>query len=161
MLCFLVHFGCPYLSYSYTRYQNFLHNTCQVLHKMITWLYSYTRILIDRRDRSPDANPHRHDDERRTGSPAPTRAAHPGANHPRTRTTRTTHMKHHMTKVTLTSPASSFGNLTTSEREVLEILRRRGGATWAWELFRLCGCTPSTLDSLAQKGQIAINQEAL
>lgn len=69
-------------------------------------------------------------------------------------------MKNHMTKIRLTTspPASPANDLTASEQEVLEILQRRGGVAWAWELFRLCGCSPSQLDNLRAKGYITMTR---
>ncbi|MDF5707992.1 MAG: primosomal protein N' [Nostoc sp. S4] len=58
--------------------------------------------------------------------------------------------------VTLT--ASTDQNLTTRQREILEVLRRSGGELWQNELLQICNASSSILKSLAQKGYIVIEE---
>ena len=47
-------------------------------------------------------------------------------------------------------------DLTTRQREILEVLRRRGGEVWQSELLQICNTSTSTLKTMAQKGYIVI-----
>ncbi len=49
-------------------------------------------------------------------------------------------------------------DLTPRQREVLEVLRRRGGDLWLSELLQICSTSSSTLKALEQKGYITIEQ---
>ncbi|MBD2776237.1 primosomal protein N' [Iningainema tapete] len=49
-------------------------------------------------------------------------------------------------------------DLTTRQREILEVLRRRGGELWQNELLLACSTSTSTLKALEQKGYI-VTQE--
>ncbi|AHJ28277.1 primosomal protein N' [Nodularia spumigena CS-584] len=51
------------------------------------------------------------------------------------------------------------GDLTTRQREILEILRRRGGELWQTELLQICHASSSTLKTMAQKGYIVIEDK--
>ncbi|MHC5611553.1 MAG: primosomal protein N' [Nostoc sp.] len=48
--------------------------------------------------------------------------------------------------------------LTTRQREILEVLRRRGGELWQNELLVICNASSSILKTLAQKGYIVIEE---
>ncbi|MFN6528554.1 primosomal protein N' [Nostoc sp. ChiSLP03a] len=58
--------------------------------------------------------------------------------------------------VTLTNTIDR--ELTTRQREILEVLRRRGGELWQNELLQICNASPSILKTLAQKGYIVIEE---
>lgn len=47
-------------------------------------------------------------------------------------------------------------DLTIRQREILEVLRRRGGELWQSELLQLCNTSTSTLKTLMQKGYIVV-----
>ncbi|MEH2316888.1 primosomal protein N' [Nostoc sp.] len=49
-------------------------------------------------------------------------------------------------------------DLTTRQREILEVLRRRGGELWQNELLQICNASSSTLKTIAQKGYIVIEE---
>ncbi|MBW4617098.1 MAG: primosomal protein N' [Desmonostoc vinosum HA7617-LM4] len=49
-------------------------------------------------------------------------------------------------------------DLTTRQREILEVLRRRGGELWQSELLQICHASLSILRTLAQKGCIVIEE---
>ncbi|BAY69869.1 primosomal protein N' [Anabaena sp. FACHB-709] len=49
-------------------------------------------------------------------------------------------------------------DLTNRQREILEVLRRRGGELWHSELLQICSTSSSTLKSMEQKGYIAIEE---
>ncbi|MEH1893124.1 MAG: primosomal protein N' [Nostoc sp.] len=49
-------------------------------------------------------------------------------------------------------------DLTTRQREILEVLRRRGGELWLNEFLQICKTTTSTLKGLEQKGCIVIEE---
>ncbi|HYW18808.1 MAG TPA: primosomal protein N' [Nodularia sp. (in: cyanobacteria)] len=51
------------------------------------------------------------------------------------------------------------GDLTTRQREILEVLRRRGGELWQSELLEICHASSSTLKTMAQKGYIVIEDK--
>ncbi|MEH2284405.1 MAG: primosomal protein N' [Nostoc sp.] len=48
--------------------------------------------------------------------------------------------------------------LTTRQREILEVLRRRGGELWQNELLQICNASSSILKTLAQKGYIVVEE---
>ncbi|MEA5582023.1 primosomal protein N' [Nodularia harveyana UHCC-0300] len=50
-------------------------------------------------------------------------------------------------------------DLTTRQREILEVLRRRGGELWQTELLQICHASSSTLKTIAQKGYIVIEDK--
>jgi primosomal protein N' (replication factor Y) len=52
--------------------------------------------------------------------------------------------------------STSDSDLTTRQREVLEVLRRRGGELWQTELLQTCNTSTSILKTLEQKGYIVI-----
>lgn len=52
--------------------------------------------------------------------------------------------------------STSDTDLTTRQREVLEVLRRRGGELWQTELLQICNTSTSILKTLEQKGYIVI-----
>lgn len=47
---------------------------------------------------------------------------------------------------------------TTRQREILEVLRRRGGELWQSELLQICNTSTSTLKTMVQKGYIVIEE---
>jgi primosomal protein N' (replication factor Y) len=49
-------------------------------------------------------------------------------------------------------------DLTTRQREILEVLRRRGGELWQSELLQICHASSSTLKTMANKGYIVIEE---
>lgn len=49
-------------------------------------------------------------------------------------------------------------DLTTRQREILEVLRRRGGELWQNELLQICNASSSILKTLAQKGYIVVEE---
>lgn len=66
-----------------------------------------------------------------------------------------------LVRVSLTEESDAKSTaLSQPEREVLEILRRRGGDAWALELLNICkgSASPSTLRALEKKGAIAIRR---
>lgn len=50
-------------------------------------------------------------------------------------------------------------DLTQRQREVLEVLRRRGGELWQTELLQICHASGSILKTLEQKGCVVISQQ--
>ncbi|MEH1948472.1 MAG: primosomal protein N' [Nostoc sp.] len=58
--------------------------------------------------------------------------------------------------VTLTGTIDQ--ELTTRQREILEVLRRHGGELWQNELLQICNASPSILKTLAQKGYIVVEE---
>ncbi|KAB8316443.1 primosomal protein N' [Tolypothrix campylonemoides VB511288] len=54
--------------------------------------------------------------------------------------------------------STSDSDLTTRQREVLEVLRRRGGELWQTELLQTCNTSTSILKTLEQKGYIVIQE---
>ncbi|WP_375472677.1 primosomal protein N' [uncultured Nostoc sp.] len=58
--------------------------------------------------------------------------------------------------VTLTGTIDD--ELTTRQREILEVLRRRGGELWQNELLQICNASSSILKTLAQKGYIVVEE---
>ena len=52
----------------------------------------------------------------------------------------------------------SFKDITPRQQEVLEVLRRQGGDLWLTELLQVCRTSSATLEKLAQKGCIVIQQ---
>jgi primosomal protein N' (replication factor Y) (superfamily II helicase) len=51
------------------------------------------------------------------------------------------------------------GDLTPRQREILEVLRRRGGELWQRELLQICHASPGILKTMAQKGYIVIEEK--
>ncbi len=49
-------------------------------------------------------------------------------------------------------------DLTTRQREILEILRQRGGELWQSELLQICHASTSTLKTLEKKGYIVVQE---
>ena len=49
-------------------------------------------------------------------------------------------------------------DLTTRQREILEVLRRHGGELWQNELLQICNASSSILKTLGQKGYIVIEE---
>jgi len=49
-------------------------------------------------------------------------------------------------------------DLTARQREILEVLRRRGGDMWLSELLQTCHASSTTLQAIAQKGYILIQE---
>ncbi|MBW4563416.1 MAG: primosomal protein N' [Mojavia pulchra JT2-VF2] len=49
-------------------------------------------------------------------------------------------------------------DLTTRQREIVEVLRRRGGELWHSELLQICNTSSSTLKTLVNKGCIVIEE---
>ncbi len=49
-------------------------------------------------------------------------------------------------------------NLTTRQREIVEVLRRRGGELWQSELLQICNASSSILKTLVEKGYIVIEE---
>ena len=49
-------------------------------------------------------------------------------------------------------------DVTTRQREILEVLRRRGSDMWHNELLQVCSTSSSTLKTLEQKGYIVIQE---
>ncbi|MEH1813859.1 MAG: primosomal protein N', partial [Nostoc sp.] len=58
--------------------------------------------------------------------------------------------------VTLTGTIDD--ELTTRQREILEVLRRHGGELWQNELLQICNASSSILKTLAQKGYIVVEE---
>ncbi|MFN6492892.1 primosomal protein N' [Nostoc sp. DedQUE03] len=58
--------------------------------------------------------------------------------------------------VTLTGTIDQ--ELTTRQREILEVLRRQGGELWQNELLQICNASSSILKTLAQKGYIVVEE---
>lgn len=58
--------------------------------------------------------------------------------------------------VTLTGAIDS--DLTTRQREILEVLRRHNGELWQNELLQICNASSSILKTLTQKGYIVIEE---
>jgi len=52
-------------------------------------------------------------------------------------------------------------DVTTRQREILEVLRRRGGDVWLTELLQICNTSSSMLKALEQKGYIVIQQREM
>lgn len=50
-------------------------------------------------------------------------------------------------------------SLTERQREILEILRQRGGELWQRELLQICHASSSTLKTMALKGYIVIEEK--
>ncbi|HAA30361.1 MAG TPA: primosomal protein N' [Cyanobacteria bacterium UBA8553] len=52
-------------------------------------------------------------------------------------------------------------DLTQRQREILEVLRRRGGDLWLTELLQICSTTSSTIKKLEEKGCVVIEQREI
>ncbi|MBD0361571.1 MAG: primosomal protein N', partial [Coleofasciculus sp. C3-bin4] len=65
-------------------------------------------------------------------------------------------------KQAVTLVASMFAvDLTVRQREVLEVLRRRGGDLWLTELLQICNTTSSTIKKLEEKGYVVIQEREI
>jgi primosomal protein N' (replication factor Y) len=51
--------------------------------------------------------------------------------------------------------------VTQRQREVLEVLRRRGGDLWVTELLQICNTTSSTIKKLEEKGYVVIQEREI
>ena len=49
-------------------------------------------------------------------------------------------------------------DLTARQREILEVLRRRGGDIWLTELLQICSTSSGTIKTLEQKGYVLIQE---
>ncbi|MFO5493360.1 MAG: primosomal protein N' [Cuspidothrix sp.] len=52
-------------------------------------------------------------------------------------------------------------DLTTRQKEIVEVLRRQGGEMWQSELLQLCSTSTSTLKALVDKGYIVIEDREI
>ncbi|MEA5621903.1 primosomal protein N' [Nostoc sp. UHCC 0251] len=52
-------------------------------------------------------------------------------------------------------------DLTTRQREILEVLRRHNGELWQNELLQICNASSSILKTLAQKGYIVVEEREI
>jgi primosomal protein N' (replication factor Y) len=52
-------------------------------------------------------------------------------------------------------------DLTQRQREILEVLRRRGGDLWLTDLLQICNASSSTIKALEQKGHVVIEQREI
>ncbi|MBE9034715.1 primosomal protein N' [aff. Roholtiella sp. LEGE 12411] len=52
-------------------------------------------------------------------------------------------------------------DLTTRQREIVEVLRRSGGELWQNELLQICNASSSILKTLTQKGYIVIEEREI
>jgi primosomal protein N' (replication factor Y) len=52
-------------------------------------------------------------------------------------------------------------DITTRQREILEVLRRRGGELWQSELLQITNASSSILKTMAQKGYIVIEEREI
>jgi len=52
-------------------------------------------------------------------------------------------------------------DITSRQREILEVLRRQGSDIWLSDLLRLCNASPSTLKTLEQKGYVVIEEREM
>jgi len=52
-------------------------------------------------------------------------------------------------------------DVTQRQREILEVLRRRGGDLWLTELLQICNTTSSTIKKLEEKGYVVIQQREI
>ncbi len=52
-------------------------------------------------------------------------------------------------------------DLTSRQKEIVEVLRRQGGEMWQSELLRLCSTSTSTLKALVDKGYIVIEDREI
>ena len=65
-------------------------------------------------------------------------------------------------KQAVTLVAGMFAvDLTVRQREVLEVLRRRGGDLWLTELLQICNTTSSTIKKLEEKGYVVIQEREI
>lgn len=56
---------------------------------------------------------------------------------------------------------NSDNDLTTRQKEIVEVLRRQGGEMWQSELLQLCSTSTSTLKALVDKGYIVIEDREI
>jgi primosomal protein N' (replication factor Y) (superfamily II helicase) len=59
------------------------------------------------------------------------------------------------------SPRPHHDDLTTRQKEIVEVLRRQGGEMWQSELLQLCATSTSTLKALVDKGYIVIEDREI
>jgi primosomal protein N' (replication factor Y) (superfamily II helicase) len=52
-------------------------------------------------------------------------------------------------------------DLTTRQREILEVLRRYGGELWQSELLQICSASSSIIKTLTQKGYIVVEEREI
>ncbi|MBD1907088.1 primosomal protein N' [Funiculus sociatus GB2-A5] len=52
-------------------------------------------------------------------------------------------------------------DVTQRQREILEVLRRRGGDLWLTELLQICNASSSTVKTLEQKGCVVIQEREM
>ncbi|BDA70859.1 primosomal protein N' [Calothrix sp. PCC 7716] len=64
-------------------------------------------------------------------------------------------------KAVILTAYSFADDITTRQREVLEVLRRRGGEMWLAELLQITGAAATTIKSLSNKGYIVIEEREL
>ncbi len=56
--------------------------------------------------------------------------------------------------------ASNFvADLTTRQRSILEVLRRRGGEMWLTELLQTCSTSSSTIKTIEKKGYVVVEEK--
>ncbi|AFW96853.1 primosomal protein N' [Anabaena sp. 90] len=56
---------------------------------------------------------------------------------------------------------NNHDDLTARQKEIVEVLRRRGGEIWQSELLQLCSTSTSTLKALVDKGYIVIEDREI
>ena len=56
---------------------------------------------------------------------------------------------------------NNHDDLTTRQKEIVEVLRRQGGEIWQSELLQLCSTSTSTLKALVDKGYIVIEDREI
>jgi primosomal protein N' (replication factor Y) len=70
-----------------------------------------------------------------------------------------------LTQPKLQKAVTLLGNhdndLTTRQKEIVEVLRRQGGEMWQSELLQLCSTSTSTLKALVDKGYIVIEDREI
>ena len=65
-------------------------------------------------------------------------------------------------KTAVTLVAESFlGDLTARQREILQILKNRGGELWLKDLIDLCRTTTATVKKLATKGYVTLSEREI
>ncbi|MEM7593040.1 MAG: primosomal protein N' [Cyanobacteria bacterium P01_A01_bin.83] len=64
------------------------------------------------------------------------------------------------TAVTLVSK-SFLADLTKRQREILQLLKNRGGELWLKEFIQLCGTTPATVKKLEERGYVILSSREI
>ncbi|WP_414623620.1 primosomal protein N' [Calothrix sp. CCY 0018] len=65
-------------------------------------------------------------------------------------------------KKAVTLIASNFAaDLTTRQRSILEVLRRRGGEMWLTELLQTCSASSSTIKTIENKGYVVVEEKEI